>query len=156
MSPTFVNVLPPSGESATKTSPFVLTRYVIQRFPKRSQASCSSQQISPSGSPVAPITRRVHVWASLKDTPTARPATTSGSVDIATTFEGLVGLTAIASSASLPGMAVTLRFEGGAAAASVAIANARASPSTIVEDVDARNRPRILLPLSPSKRTARS
>jgi hypothetical protein len=155
MSPTFVNVLPPSVESATRTSPFVLTRYVIQRFPKRSQASCSSQQISPSGSPAAPITRRDHVWPSLKDTPTASPATTSGSVDIATTFEGLVGLTAIASSASLPGMAVTLRFEGGAAAASVAVANARANPSTIVEDVDARNRPRILLPSLP-KRTARS
>ena len=96
-----------------------------------------------------PITRRVHVWPSLKDTPTASPATTSGSVDIATTFEGLVGLTAIASSASLPGMAVTLRFEGAAAAANVAVANARANPSTIMEDVDARNRPRILLPSLP-------
>src|SRR5947207_4005211 len=78
---------------------------------------------------------------------------TSGSVDIATTFEGLVGLTAMAFSASLPGMAVTLTFEGGAAAASVAVPNARANPSMIVEDVDARNRPRILAPLSPSKRT---
>ena len=39
-SATFVNELPPSVESATRTSPFVLTRYVIQRFPKRSQASC--------------------------------------------------------------------------------------------------------------------
>src|SRR5438876_10906244 len=107
MSATFVNELPPSVESATRTSPLVLTRYVIQRFPKRSQASCWSQQISPSGSPaVAPITRRAQVCPPLEETPTARPATTSGSVDIATTFDGLVGLTAIASSASLPGIAV--------------------------------------------------
>src|SRR5439155_11994118 len=147
-SATFVKELPPSLESATRTSPLVLTRYVIQRFPKRSQASCWSQQISPSGSPAAPITRRVHVWPSLKDTPTASPATTSGSVDIATTFEGLVGLTAIACSASLPGMAVTLKFEGGAAAASVAVANATANPSTIAEDVEMRNRLRICSPLS--------
>jgi hypothetical protein len=151
-----VNVLPPSVESATGTSPLVLTRYVIQRFPKRSQASCWSQQISPSGSPAAPITRRVHVWPSLKDTPTASPATTSGSVDIATTFEGLVGLTAIAFSASLPGIAVTLKFEGGAAVASVAVANATANPSTIVEDLDARNRRRIFAPLSPRTETAGS
>src|SRR6476659_45070 len=127
MSPTFVNVLPPSVESATSSSP----------------------QISPSGSPAAPITRRVHVCPLSEDMPTASPATTSGSVDIATTFERLVGLTAIASSASLPGMAVTLRFEGGAAAASVAAANATANPRTIVEDLDARNRPRILLPSLP-------
>src|SRR5213083_3562827 len=156
MSATFEKELPPSVESATRTEPLVLTRYVIQRFPKRSQASCWSQQISPSGSPAAPITRRVHVWPWLKDTPTASPATTSGSVDIATTFEGLVGLTAIAFSASLPGMAVTLMFEGAAAAANVAVANATANPRTIVEDVDARNRPRIFAPVSPSKRTARS
>src|SRR6266566_1676860 len=156
MSPTFVNVVPPFVESATRTSPFVLTRYVIQRFPKRSQASCWSQQISPSGSPAAPITRRVHVWPSLTDTPTARPATTSGSVDIATTFEGFVGLTAIAFSASLPGLTVTLKFEGGAAAASVAVANARANPSTIVEDVDARNRPRIFCSPLSLERTAGS
>src|SRR5439155_3021450 len=102
MSPTFVNVLPPSVESATKTSPLVLTKYVIQRFPYRSHASCWSQQMSPSGSPVAPITRRAQVCPLLKETPTARPATTSGSVDIATTFVALVGLTAIALSDSLP------------------------------------------------------
>src|SRR5437870_10944279 len=150
MSPTFVNVVPPLVESATRTSPFVLTRYVIQRFPKRSQASCWSQQIAPSGSLVElPITCLVHVWPALKETPTARPLTTSGSVDIATTLEGLVGLTAIACSASFPGIAVTLKFESGAAAvASVAVARAPAKASVIVEDVLARNRPRILSPLS--------
>src|SRR5436190_456151 len=149
MSLTFLNVLPPSVESATRTSPLVLTRYVIQRFPKRSQASCWSQQISPSGSPAPPITRRVHVWPSSKETPTASPATTSGSVAIATTFEGSVGLTAIASSASLPGMAVTLKFGAGAAAvASVAVARAPAKASTIIEDVLVRNWPRILSPPS--------
>jgi hypothetical protein len=97
---------------------------------------------------VLPITRRAQVAPPSVETPTARPATTSGSVDIATTFEGLVGLTAIASSASLPGIAVTLKFEGGAAAASVAVANATANPRTSTEDVDARNRP-LILPPSP-------
>jgi len=65
-------------------------------------------------------------------------------------------LTAIASSASLPAMAVMLMFAGGAAAASVAVANTTANPSTIVEDLDARNRPRIFSPLSPRIETARS
>src|SRR5207248_2822343 len=149
-SATFVNELPPSVERATRTSPLVLTRYVIQRFPKRSQASCWSQQISPSESPVVPITRRDHVWPPLKE----RPATTSGNVDIATTFEGLVGLTAIASSASFPGMAVALKLGNGpAAVARVAVAKAPARARMIVEDVLVRNQPRILSPpsCSPSK-----
>src|SRR3954464_15831583 len=91
--------------------------------------------------------RRVHVWPPSKETPTARPATTSGSVDIATTFDGLAGLTAIAFSASFPGMAVTLRLEGGtAAAARVAMTRAPANASTIVEDVLVRNRPHMCLP----------
>src|SRR5215510_239628 len=144
MSAAFVNVNPPSVESATRTSPLVLRRYVIQRFPKRSQASCWSQQISPSGSPDAPMTRRDHVCPPSKVTPTARPATTSGKVDMATTLEGLVGLTAIASSASFPGMAVTLRFGVGAAAvASVAVARAPARASVIVKDLFVKERPRI-------------
>src|SRR5512132_4134473 len=93
--------------------------------------------------------RRVHVWPPSKETPTARPATTSGSVDIATTFDGSAGLTAIASSASFPGMAVTLKLGNGPAApARVAVAKAPANASMIVEDVLARNRPHILSPPS--------
>jgi hypothetical protein len=66
-------------------------------------------------------------------------------VDIATTLEGLVGLTAIASSASFPDTAVTLRFGvGTAAVASVAVARAPAKASVIVKDVVVRKRPRIL------------
>src|SRR2546427_4902166 len=44
--------------------------------------------------------------------PTARPAGTSGSVDMATMFCGFVGLMAMASSASLPCIAVTSTFGG--------------------------------------------
>ena len=146
MSPTFENDLPPSVEMATRMFPLVLTRYVIQRFPKRSQASCSSQQISPSGSAaVLPITRLDQVRPLLKETFVERPATTSASVDIVTTFDGFVGLTAIASSASFPGLTLVSKFGIGAAAvASAAIARAPANARTIVE----KSRPRMLSPLS--------
>src|SRR5206468_8130241 len=101
--------------------------------------------------------RRAHVWPPSKETPTARPATTSGSVDIATTFDGLAGLTAIASSASFPGMAVTLRLGGGTApVARVAVARAPAAASMIVEDVLVRNRPHMLSPPSRGSVRARS
>jgi hypothetical protein len=56
----------------------------------------------------------------------------------------------------LPGIAVMFKFEGGAAAASVAVANATTNPSMIMEDVEAKNRPRILAPLSLENRTAGS
>src|SRR5437773_6007983 len=100
--------------------------------------------MSPSGSlVVAPITRRAQVWPLLKETPTASPATASDSVDIATTFDGFVGLTAIACSASFPGLAVTSKFVTGAAAvARAAVARAPANTRTIVEE----NRPRMLSP----------
>src|SRR6266568_6440187 len=102
-SATLVKVSPPSVDTATKTSGEVLTRYAIHRLPNRSHASCSSQQISPSGAAV-PMTWRVQVFPPLNDTPSNRPLTTSGRVDMVTMFDGLAGLTAIASSASLPCM----------------------------------------------------
>src|SRR5579859_6609078 len=72
ISATLVNVSPPSVDSATRTSPVVLIRYVIQRLPNRSHASCSSQQIGPSGPPV-PMTCRVQLFPPSNDTPSNRP-----------------------------------------------------------------------------------
>src|SRR6266581_2394603 len=51
------------------------------------------------------------------DTPSNRPLGTSGSVDIVTMFDRLVGLMAIASSASLPCMTLASKFGGGLGAA---------------------------------------
>src|SRR6266566_4084352 len=56
--------------------------------------------------------RRVHVWPPSKETPSNSPLTGPGSVDIATMFDGSVGLTAMASSASLPGRALMLTLAG--------------------------------------------
>src|SRR5690242_12038282 len=94
--------------------------------------------MSPSGSLVElPTTRLAQVLPPLKVTFTERPAATSDSEDIATTLDGSVGLTAIASSASLPAKVLVSKFGGGgAAAASPAMASAMASPSTIVSHLD--------------------
>ena len=62
---------------------------------------------------------------------------TSPKVAIVTTFDASVGLTAIASSASLPSIALESKFVGsGAAAASPVVASATASPRTIVSHLD--------------------
>src|SRR5712691_1605518 len=133
-SATLVKVSPPSVDSATKTSGEVLTRYAIQRLPNRSHASCSSQQIGPSGAP-APMTCRVQFLPPSDDTPSNSPLGTSGSVDRVTMFDGLVGLMAIASSASLPGMTLASKFGGGwpAAAADPAGAIIAASSATAAQ-----------------------
>src|SRR6266568_3631289 len=115
-SATLVKVSPPSVDTATKTSGEVLTRYAIHRLPNRSHASCSSQQIGPSGA-LAPMTCRVQVLPPSDDTPSNSPLGTSGNVDIVTMFDGLVGLMAIASSASLPCMTLASKFGGGLGAA---------------------------------------
>src|SRR5262249_23472814 len=58
------------------------------------------------------MTWRVQVLPPSNDTPSNSPLTTSGSVDMATTFDGSVGLMAMASSASLPCIALTSKFGG--------------------------------------------
>src|SRR4029450_13162172 len=122
---TFVNDLPPSVETATGTSAKGAARYTIQRFPNRAHAICWAQQISPSGAPGP------------------------GRLDVVTTFDGSVGLRAMASSASFPGIALESKFVGRTAApASVAVARAT---TTVV--VVTKNRPRIVL--SPFGSTAR-
>src|SRR5437762_13702277 len=68
--------------------------------------------MSPRSPPPVPMTWRVHVLPPSNVTATAIPATTSGKVDITTTFSGFVGLMAMASSASLPLIAVASKFGG--------------------------------------------
>lgn len=94
--------------------------------------------MSPSGSAVElPITRLAQVVPLSKVTFTERPAGTSARDDIVTTFDGSVGLTAIASSASLPVSTLESKFAGGgAAAASPVMASASASPTTTVSHLD--------------------
>src|SRR5215472_9272880 len=58
------------------------------------------------------MTRRVQVFPPSNDTPSNRPLTTSGRVLMVTMFDGLTGLMAIASSASLPCMALESKFGG--------------------------------------------
>jgi hypothetical protein len=68
---------------------------------------------------------------------TESPTGTPGRVAIVTTFEAFVGLTAIASSASLPSIALESKFvSSGAAAASPVVASATASPRMIVSNLD--------------------
>src|SRR5437660_3334370 len=102
----------------------------------------------PSGSLVVPpITRLAQVRPPLNVTFTARPETTSGNVDIVTTFDVFVGLTAIASSASLPGIALVSKTDGsGAAAASPVVASAAASARTIIGHLDRNRRLRMRHP----------
>src|SRR5919198_388573 len=56
--------------------------------------------------------RRVQVWPPSNETPSNSPLTGPGSVDIATMFDGLAGLMAMASSASLPGRWLMLKLAG--------------------------------------------
>src|SRR5215475_4082249 len=72
------------------------------------------------------MTRRVQLCPPSKDTPSNRPLGTSGRVDMVTMFDGLAGLMAIASSASLPCMALESKFggTGGTGAAAGAVAGA--------------------------------
>src|SRR5437868_2381821 len=74
--------------------------------------------MSPSGAPV-PMIRLVQELPPLNDTPSKSPLTTPGSgrVDIVTMFDGSVGLMAIASSASLPWVALASKLVGVGAAA---------------------------------------
>src|SRR6266540_81578 len=58
------------------------------------------------------MTCLVQVAPASKETPSNSPTTPTGRVDIATMFEGFVGLMAMASSASFPSRALTLRFVG--------------------------------------------
>src|SRR6058998_2013751 len=55
---------------------------------------------------------RVQVRPPSNETPSNNPTTPMGRTDIATMFEGFVGLTAMASSASFPPRALTLTFVG--------------------------------------------
>src|SRR5215475_16006078 len=65
------------------------------------------------------MTRRIQVFPPSKETPSNSPLTTSGRVDMVTMLDGLTGLMAIASSASLHGMALESKLGGaGWAAAS--------------------------------------
>ena len=94
------------------------------------------------------ITRLAQVRPPLNVTFAERPETTSGNVDIVTTFAVFVGLTAIASSASLPGIALVSMFVGGdgAAAASPVVASATASARTIIGHLDRNRRLRMRHP----------
>ena len=75
------------------------------------------------------------------------PFAPGGSVDIVTTFDVFVGLTAIASSASLPGIALVSKTDGsGAAAASPVVASATASARTIIGHLDRNRRLRMRHP----------
>src|SRR5215213_7099133 len=79
------------------------------------------------------MTFLVQVAPPSNDTPSNRPLGTSGSVAIVTMLFGLVGLTAIASSASFPGLALVLIFAGigrTAAAAGTTSSNAKASAAS--------------------------
>src|SRR5439155_27346688 len=122
ISATFWNVRPPSVESAMGTLPLVVNRYTIHRLPNESHASCWSQQISPSWSP-APMICLVQVRPPSNETPSNNPTTPTGRTDIATMFEGFVGLTAMASSASFPARALTLMFAGACGAAPAGMPN---------------------------------
>ena len=55
---------------------------------------------------------RVQVRPPSNETPSNNPTTPIGRTDMATMFEGFVGLTAMASSASFPPRALTLTFVG--------------------------------------------
>src|SRR6266571_2032323 len=109
-----------------------------------------------SANPVAaPMTRRVHVFPPSKVTPSNSPLTTSGRVDMVTTLLGLVRLTAIASSASLPGATLVSMFGATAAAAGTAsgviTATAASAPTRPVMTHERRTR-MAPSPLSPSIR----
>src|SRR6266508_5563209 len=58
------------------------------------------------------MTCLVQVAPPIYDTPSNSPTTPTGRVDMATMFEGFVGLMAMASSASFLSRALTLRFVG--------------------------------------------
>src|SRR5436309_8942474 len=67
--------------------------------------------MSPSGSPVLPpMICRVQVLPPLNETPSISPAGCASVIAIATTLLGFVGLTATASSASLPARTLTSTF----------------------------------------------
>src|SRR6266496_758696 len=76
------------------------------------------------------MTRRVQLVPPSKDTPSNRPLGTSGRVDMVTISDGLAGLTAIASSASLPDMTLASKFGGTGGTAAPAGAVTDASSAT--------------------------
>jgi hypothetical protein len=110
---TMLKCSPPSVESATGTTFSTLNRYVIQRLPKASNDRLGSQQDSPRLSLPSATMRLVHVFPPSKLTPRNIPETPSAMFVKITTFCGLVGLTAIAVSDSLPTRWLTSTFAGG-------------------------------------------
>src|SRR5438552_12287010 len=84
------------------------------------------------------MTCLVQVAPPSDEMPSNSPLTTAGRVDMVTMFCGFVGLMAMASSASLPGMALASKFGGiggEAAPAGMAIASATANATTVADEL---------------------
>src|SRR4051794_21776805 len=108
-----LKVSPPSVESATGTSFSTLYRYVMNRLPKESNDRLGSQHESPRLSLPSATMRLVHVCPPSKLTPRNIPETPSAMFVKITMFCGLVGLTAMAVSDSLPTRWLTSTLAGG-------------------------------------------
>jgi hypothetical protein len=81
---------------------------------------------------------RVQLFPPSNDTPSNSPLTTSGSVAVVTMFDGSAGLTAIASSASLPCATLESKFCGiGETAAPAGADTDASSPKTTKAGIEA-------------------